>query len=466
MDGVTMGESTHSLQYKRGGTVYNIKTYTSTSDVGPNYITLKIAGDLVYAKLGSIASVDASHLRAMKGGVTYSVLVTAVAYNNIDWTLASTANPLSFENEISGFLSNWVSTDWDNAPSVDTSLSTLSGFSAITPVSPDMTHSTSFYLASITYTPVNYSAYGSVLMPNGKVLVVPLHHAKCGIFDPSTNILSEGPSYPVTTSGAFVGGVLLPNGKVLLVPNNHPNIVFYNPSTNECELGPAHGRGASAFYGATLIADGRVILSPWNSTYIGIYDYSNNTYTNGPAHGRGSAAFSGAVALPNNKVLLPCFNAGYLGLYDIATNTYSNGPFVGRQHLGGGAITSNNKVVLAASYTNPYIGIYDIDTNTHEVGTSHGQATYPFFGAKTLPNGNVVLIPHFSASIIVYNPVTNTIVDSIAHGQGTEVFSNGVVMPNGKVLLPPTRDKVGVYDPMITNQVGIANCLHPMLNKF
>ncbi len=59
--------------------------------------------------------------------------------------------------------------------------------------------------------------YGGVLMPNGKVCLVPYHSDYVGIYDPVANTYTQGP-LATSTDGAFFGGVLMPNGKVCLVP--------------------------------------------------------------------------------------------------------------------------------------------------------------------------------------------------------------------------------------------------------
>ncbi|MCP5103805.1 MAG: hypothetical protein GY950_10525 [bacterium] len=69
---------TKKLKYKRSNVEYEINLYDSTGDVGSNYIGLKVDGQTVYAKLGDVGDVDASHLRISKGGVTYAVLTVAL----------------------------------------------------------------------------------------------------------------------------------------------------------------------------------------------------------------------------------------------------------------------------------------------------------------------------------------------------------------------------------------------------
>lgn len=73
-----MSESTKKIYYRRGGVTYEIKTYTSTSDVGSEYIGLNIGGTTYYAKIGAVGDSNASYLRVQKGGATKAILSTAM----------------------------------------------------------------------------------------------------------------------------------------------------------------------------------------------------------------------------------------------------------------------------------------------------------------------------------------------------------------------------------------------------
>ncbi len=80
---------------------------------------------------------------------------------------------------------------------------------------------------------------------------------------------SDGPAHGRGWA-AFAGGVVIPDGRVVLVPRNSPFIGIYDPSTGEYSDGPAHGRGGAAFAGGVVIPDGRVVLVPYGSSRIGI----------------------------------------------------------------------------------------------------------------------------------------------------------------------------------------------------
>ena len=71
--------------------------------------------------------------------------------------------------------------------------------------------------------------------------------------------------------GAFSGGVLLPSGKVVLIPRNADYVGIYDPGANTYARGPSMAaEGNLAFYGGVLLPSGKVVLIPRNADYIGI----------------------------------------------------------------------------------------------------------------------------------------------------------------------------------------------------
>merc|ERR1719326_896155 len=77
--------------------------------------------------------------------------------------------------------------------------------------------------------------------------------------------------------GKFVGGVLLPNGRVVFVPVNSATVGLFDPSTNTLTSGPTAGSGQNKFCGGVLLPNGRVVFVPWSSATVGLFDPSTNT---------------------------------------------------------------------------------------------------------------------------------------------------------------------------------------------
>jgi len=313
---------------------------------------------------------------------------------------------------------------------------------------------------------------GGVLMPNNKVLLVPVHSDRLGIYDIATNTYTDGPLHGYGSGrGVFAGGVLMPNNKVLLVPSDSNRIGIYDIATNTFTFGPAHGKSGGAFQGGVLLPNNKVLLVPYNSANYGIYDIATDTYTDGPLHGHGSnnGAFRDGVLMPNNKVLLAPYNlAGNYILYDIATDTYTDGPaHVLGDQFRGSLLMPNNKVLLMPSAASK-IGIYDIETNTLTYGPPYGlgNSNGTFQGGVFLPNNKVLFVPLYSNRIGIYDIETNTFTYGPLHGKGDGAFQGGVLMPNNKVLLVPFNSaNIGIVSvPGLERNLAIL--MSPFINKF
>ena len=80
-----------------------------------------------------------------------------------------------------------------------------------------------------------------MLLPDGRVLLVPDTETDIFLFDPAANELSSA-GVDVTSVGDtnadhyyFGGGVLLPDGRVALVPASHQKLVLFDPATGGIE---------------------------------------------------------------------------------------------------------------------------------------------------------------------------------------------------------------------------------------
>jgi hypothetical protein len=307
--------------------------------------------------------------------------------------------------------------------------------------------------------------YGGVMMPNGKVALVPRNSVNVGIYDTIANTYADGPAHG-KGSEAFSGGVMMPNGKVAMVPYSSANVGIYDPIANTYTDGPAHSNGIEAFRGGVMMPNGKVALVPYNSTNVGIYDTIANTYTNGPKHNKGREAFCGGVMMPNGKVALVPYKSANVGIYDPIANTYTDGPahVKGIVAFSGGVMMPNGNVALVPYYSDN-IGIYDPIANTYTDGPKHNKGNDAFYGGVMMPNGKVAMVPYSLANVGIYDPIANTYTDGPVHDKGIVAFSGGVMMPNGKVaLVPYSSANVGIYDP-VCGAFPLGNLLTPFVNK-
>jgi len=77
-----MGESEHTLKYRKDDTTHSIKLYDSIDDVGDDRLAVRVGGQTLYAKLGGVGDPNASDMRVRKNNTTYAIL-TQVGLNTM-----------------------------------------------------------------------------------------------------------------------------------------------------------------------------------------------------------------------------------------------------------------------------------------------------------------------------------------------------------------------------------------------
>jgi hypothetical protein len=147
---------------------------------------------------------------------------------------------------------------------------------------------------------------GGVLLPDGRVVLVPWNAAVVGIYDPATNSFVAGPTVrtvgDTALTGEYRGGVLLPDGRVVFVPFSAGAVGLYDPATNTFVAGPAvEAAGDNKYQGGVLLPDGRVVFVPRRAEHVGLYDPGTNGST--PAY-----TLSRAPSPAMNALLLPYVN--------------------------------------------------------------------------------------------------------------------------------------------------------------
>merc|ERR1740129_1934646 len=68
---------------------------------------------------------------------------------------------------------------------------------------------------------------------------------------------SEGPTADPVCDDNYHGGVLLPDGRVVFVPTDAASVGLYDPSTNKFTLGPSVGSEKLKYVGGVQLPDGR-----------------------------------------------------------------------------------------------------------------------------------------------------------------------------------------------------------------
>ena len=85
-----MAELTKNLHFLKNGTEQTAKIYTTASEAGSNYITVKVDGTTGYVPIGDIGNINATMGMVNKSGNTYTIL-----YSKLPSLTRTTPTPLS-----------------------------------------------------------------------------------------------------------------------------------------------------------------------------------------------------------------------------------------------------------------------------------------------------------------------------------------------------------------------------------
>ena len=272
---------------------------------------------------------------------------------------------------------------------------------------------------------------GGVLTPNGSVVFIPRGQSNVGVFNPISYNYSNI-SAGLTSSGTFwfQGGVLAPDGNVICVPRDSPNICVVNPILfTSSNVGPIAASGLSLFGGGVLLPNGNVVFTPLSSANIGMFNPTNRTYSNvGPVKTTGTGlTFEASCLAPDGNVIMVPYNSGNVIVYN---PSYVSSP------LPAGAFS--NIIVSAAGGSK-------------------------FYGAVLVPSGNIICIPYSSGNIGSIDPVALTYSNATAY-KGS-ICWRGVLIPDGRIVSPRNDANIihtiGGFGPASTEF-----CLSPYFNNF
>lgn len=172
-----------------------------------------------------------------------------------------------------------------------------------------------------------FSYCGSVLIPDGRVIMAPQYSGYPGVYNTLNNTFYQL-NLPINGGGQgnCQGCVLIPDGRVVFVPATNTNVPVFNPSTNTLALYPTNLIGNSNYWsGGALAYDGRVIFCPCYTSVIGVFNPYNNTFNYYSSlilpdnHGY----FVSAISLPTGQIMFcPNQNINFIGFFNPATNRY------------------------------------------------------------------------------------------------------------------------------------------------
>jgi hypothetical protein len=335
----------------------------------------------------------------------------------------------------------------------------VSSYANITPIQTSISHYYSNVFSrqpwwSTTSSPTvsyvstdNQTGYSScVLMPDGRVVLVPGASKNIGIFDTKTslfsNVVPTGLS-PAASGWGWNSGVLLPNSNIAFLPGSNNHIGIYNPYLNTISLGPLILTN-DAFRGGILLPNGNVLCIPYNTFSFSEFNPNQpslslrNSAIGGP--GNSPYQFSGTL-LPNGNVICAPHSGNFV-LYDYrralpAVSTNLNTVFF-EKHSGSVLLPSGNVLCVptASGYRLAQVSPAGVYSNT--VSTVAGNGFYRH--ACLLGHGKVLFGPGTGTDIGVYDIYADTLTNiSINAGYG------GITaLPDGRAVLAPQTSLFGV----------------------
>lgn len=324
-------------------------------------------------------------------------------------------------------------------------------------------------------TDTQYFFSGTVLAPDGRVILVPRNAEVIGLYRPVTDEYEPGPAHGYEFEddwdGAFFGGAVAPDGRVILAPRSADQVGIFDPGSDEFTVGPSHGEENRAFAGAVPVGDGRVILAPNNSLHVGIFDPEDDSYTAGPEHGEttgpsADGAFQGAALLPDGRVVFVPLYAEHVGIFDPSDDSYVSGPTIDVHDRGsyyGGALAPDGRVVFAPRYESR-VGLFDPATDTFVHGPDTGLDGNLFHGAATGTDGRIYFAPRDADHVGIFDPEDDSFTQGPAHTAGEKAFAGACATPNGKVVFGPRdAETVGVSNLFTTPVDPVNTMLHPLV---
>jgi len=315
--------------------------------------------------------------------------------------------------------------------------------------------------SAITVGAVGSDAYsGSVLLPDGRVILVPHSAGAIGIFNPATN------TYSTTTNIGlglykYWGGVLLPDGRVVFAPRGAAGLGIFNPTTNVFTTVSTGAASGERHFGCVLLPDGRVVFVPTNATAIGIFNPTTNTYSTVGDVGASTYKYQGGVLLPDGRVVFVPQNSTAIGIFNPVTNSYSTIGDLGSagNKYSGGVLLPDGRVAFVP-ITAQGLGIFNPATNTF---STIAGATGSSYGGVLLPDGRLVFVPS-GTTIGIFNP-TNNSCTTISGALGGSTYLGGLLLPDGRTLFVPySGSTIGILSGSPRPPPEL--CYHPCFNKF
>lgn len=314
---------------------------------------------------------------------------------------------------------------------------------------------------------------GAVVLPDGRIFCPPNAYQNIArLVDPRTNVVTSAAlPYAANGDSPYQGSVLLPNGKVFLLPRYATYGLTFDPATDTATTNNVTFSGTPTHQGGVLLPSGQVFLAPYNATYALLYDYVSDSLSTPTPVFPGSAAFNGATLMADGRVFCVPWNGTTARIFNPITSEIStpSGTYPGSQGAFGGAVLLPDGRIFIVPYNSTTARIYDAQSDILSTpnGTYPGNAAYR--SAVLTACGRVALIPNNAANAVIWDPQSDTL--STARGtvaSPDRSYWGGVLLPDGRIFMTPCNKTQALY--LVTGGTGFASLpnnvlLSPWLNN-
>ena len=319
----------------------------------------------------------------------------------------------------------------------------------------------------------NYKYFGGCVASTGKIYMFPLVSSwtgwtqNIGIFDPYTETVDTTTlsvnNVPLLTGCGFVGGVAADNGLIYGIPWNSSRIPVINPVNNSINFIEGIDTTFNKYRGGVMAPNGKIYCAPgYNFSTgsfirsIGVIDTFTNTFStidiSGLPVGSGSTLgyYGGAIGRNGRIYFAPHTNSGGKVLrIDPTNNDWAyidlSGQNLATQY---GANTLPDGNVMLMPFNNGRF--YKIDVSTETVSAaSISNRPYAIQGGCLGSDGNIYCIPGYSrdTSLSIINTLTNQVTirgnclpnPDPSGNNVQDIYLGSVLAPNGKIYLIPSK---------------------------
>jgi hypothetical protein len=321
---------------------------------------------------------------------------------------------------------------------------------------------------------------GSVLLPDGRIFLVPFNHSEVWIYDPvrDSYTVPSGGSNLGTNLGLFMGGVLMPPAetnrtyldtslathgyRVLCIPYNRKAPLIYHVSLNSCVMGSDNASlPTKAFCGGVLLptqmgAGGqrKALLAPYESSQAYTIGYNGDMVAISGINLTSPRAHGAILTSSGNAVFFSSTGRAVLNTTTGTISHTSSGSYASRYPVA----TADGHQILIPITAGSVDRVVDSDQS---FVANHGNLTTVtnggWFGAVRFPCGAILglgmgmnIRPFLIDETLTsgMNLLDNAVLGSPGWGGqgqvgalGTDLgrspFSGGVLLPDGRAFITP-----------------------------